>query len=191
MDISKDLKQFVFNGMLVNDSLNKLKKDGINIENEIEDKIARVVENDFSPRIWNDAGKMSSVYTALFCIENMIRDFIVERLSERKGIDWWDMCVPKKVKDDVQKLKDKESKNKYYSNRSSMNIGYTMLGNLTQIIIVNWDEFSDIIPDQAWIQSRMNDLEMSRNIIMHTGLLPDIEIERIQSIVRDLLRQLG
>lgn len=180
MAISKDLKHFVFNGMLINDSLNKLKKDGINIENEIEDRISRVVENDFSPKIWNDALKMSSVYTALFCIENMIRDFIVERLSERKGINWWDTCVPKKVKDDVQKLKDKEAKNKYYSNRSSSNIGYTMLGNLTQIIIVNWDEFSDVIPDQAWIQSRMNDLEMSRNIIMHTGILPDIEMKEFK-----------
>ena len=84
-------------------------------------------------------------------------------------------CVPKKVRDEVQKLKDKEEKNKYYSNRSNSNIGYTMLGNLTNIIIYNWDDFSDIIPSQAWITSRMDDLEMSRNIIMHTGLLPDIE----------------
>lgn len=44
---------------------------------------------------------------------------------------------------------------------------------------------------QAWITSRMDDLEMSRNIIMHTGLLPDIEMERIESIVRDLTKQLG
>lgn len=191
MDISKYLKQFVFNGILINDSLKQLKEDGINIGNDIEDKISRVVENDFSPRIWNNALKMSSVYTALYCTENMIRQFITERLSERNGIDWWNICVPKKVKDEVQRLKDKESKNKYYSNRADTNIGYTMLGNLTQIIIVNWDDFSDIIPNQAWIQSRMDDLEMSRNIIMHTGVLPDIEIERIQSIVRDLLRQFG
>ena len=134
---------------------------------------------------------MSSVYVALYCAENMLRDFIVDRLSETKGIDWWEKCVPKKVRDEVQKLKDKEEKNKYYSNRSNSNIGYTMLGNLTNIIIYNWDDFSDIIPSQAWITSRMDDLEMSRNIIMHTGLLPDIEMERIESIVRDLTKQLG
>ena len=45
----------------------------------------------------------------------------------------------------------------------------TMLGNLWQIVIANWDDFSDIIPNQAWLMSRMDDLEMSRNIIMHTG----------------------
>jgi len=62
---------------------------------------------------------------------------------------------------------------------------------LAQIIINNWQEFSDLFPDQAWITSRFNDLEMSRNIIMHTGILPDIEIERIESIVRDWIRQVG
>ena len=67
----------------------------------------------------------------------------------------------------------------------------TMLGNLWQIVIANWDDFSDIIPNQAWLMSRMDDLEMSRNIIMHTGGLLADEIDRIESIVRDLLRRIG
>jgi hypothetical protein len=62
---------------------------------------------------------------------------------------------------------------------------------LAQTIIANWDDFSDLFPDQAWINSRFNDLEMSRNIIMHTGTLPQIEVERIESIVRDWIRQVG
>lgn len=186
------LKEFVFNGMLVKDSLEGLENQGINvIEKTDETQINRVMESDFSPRLWYNATKMSAVYIALYCAENMLRDFIVDRLSEIKGVDWWEKSVPKKVKDEVQKLKDKEEKNKYYSNRANSNIGYTMLGNLTQIIIQNWDDFSDIIPNQAWITSRMDDLEMSRNIIMHTGLLPEIEMERIESIVRDLIKQLG
>ena len=193
MDVkNKRIKEFVFNGMLVEDSLSNLEQQGIKVIDDTNIKITqRVLENDFSPRLWYNASKMSSVYVALYCAENMLRDFIVDRLSETKGIDWWEKCVPKKVRDEVQKLKDNEDKNKYYSNRSNSNIGYTMLGNLTNIIIYNWDDFSDIIPSQAWITSRMDDLEMSRNIIMHTGLLPDIEMERIESIVRDLTKQLG
>jgi len=66
-----------------------------------------------------------------------------------------------------------------------------MLGNLWQIVIANWDDFSDIIPNQAWLMSRMDDLEMSHNIIMHTGGLPADEIDWIESVVRDLLRQIG
>ena len=47
------------------------------------------------------------------------------------------------------------------------------------------------MPNQSWLSSRMDDLEMARNIIMHTGILPEIELERVDSIVRDLLRQLN
>lgn len=190
--INNKIKEFAFNGMLVDDSLHNLEKEGIKVLCDSDQKnINRVNEIDFSPRLWYNASKMSSVYIALYCAENMLRDFIVDRLSEVKGVDWWDKSVPKKVQDEVKKLKAKEEKNKYYSNRANSNIGYTMLGNLTQIIISNWEDFSDIIPTQAWITSRMDDLEMSRNIIMHTGLLPDIEMERIESIVRDLTKQLG
>lgn len=186
------LKEFVFNGILVEDSLVSLEKQGINvIKDANKDVIIRVAETDFSPILWYNASKMSSVYVALYCAENMLRDFIVDRLSETKGVNWWEDSVPNKVKFEVQKLKEQETKNKYYSNRANSNIGYTMLGNLTNIIINNWNDFSDIIPSQAWIASRMEDLEMSRNIIMHTGLLPDIEMERIESIVRDLTKQLG
>jgi len=189
---NSNIKEFIFNAMLVQDSLKSLENEGISVSEDADMvPVHRVVEADFSPRIWNDALKMSSIYTALYCIENTIRTFIVERMSERYGIDWWNVKVPKKIKEDVGKLKDKEAKNKYYSNRSDAEIGYTMLGNLAQIIISNWDDFSDIIPNQAWLTSRMDDLEMSRNIIMHTGILPQIEIDRIDSIVRDLFRQIG
>lgn len=188
----RTIKEFVFNALLVQDSFNSLEKEGISVSSSDDFvAISRVVERDFSPRVWADAIRMSSVYTALYCIENTIRDFIVERMSERHGIDWWEKTVPKKIGDAVVDLKKKEEKNKYHSNRSSNEIGYTMLGNLGQIIIANWNDFSDIVPNQAWLTSRMDDLEMSRNIIMHTGVLPTDEIERIESIVRDLLRQIG
>lgn len=188
----RTIKEFVFNALLTQDTFCSLEKEGISIcEAKDFALISRVVERDFSPRVWHDATNMSSVYTALYCIENTIRNFIVERMSERFGIDWWENKVPKKIKDSVISLKKQEEKNKYHSNRSGSEIGYTMLANLGQIIISNWDDFSDIIPNQAWLTSRMDDLEMSRNIIMHTGTLPDDEIDRIESIVRDLLRQIG
>jgi len=186
------IKEFVFNALLTQDTFSNLEKEGISIStlNDFS-PISRVIEQDFSPKIWNDALKMSSVYTALYCIENTIRIFIVERMSERHGINWWEEKVPKRIKEAVITLKKQEEKNKYHSNRSSNEIGYTMLNNLGQIIIENWNDFSDVIPDQAWLLSRMNDLEKSRNIIMHTGVLPIIEIERIESIARDVLRQIG
>ena len=186
------IKQFVFNAMLAENSLSQLASQGISVRGSAATPpTIQVDELGFSPRIVYDATKMSSVYTAFFCLENSVRELITERLLARRGVDWWNACVPQKVRSAVEKLREKEAATRYHTPRATALIGYTMFGNLGQIIIANWDDFSDLFPDQAWITSRFNDLEMSRNIIMHTGALPQIEVERIQSIVRDWIRQVG
>jgi hypothetical protein len=186
------VKQFVFNAMLAENSLAQLSTQGISVSGSVATPPTIDVDDfGFSPRIIYDARKMSSVFMAFFSLENAARDLIAERLLARKGADWWQTGVPAKIKTAVDKLTEKEKSNRYHTPRSTALIGYTMFGNLAQIIIANWDEFSDIFPDQAWINSRFNDLEMSRNIIMHTGTLPQIEVERIESIVRDWVRQVG
>lgn len=188
----ENLKQFVFNGFLLDDDLAKLEQLGIAVRSgRTLQPVVRIEEKSFSPIIMHSANRMASLYVAFFCLENAVRELISERLLERKGIDWWQNCVPQKIKKEVEALKAKEEKNKYHAQRSVTLIGYTMFGNLAQIIINNWQDFSDLFPDQAWISSRFNDLEMSRNIIMHTGVLPEIEIERIESITRDWIRQVG
>lgn len=187
-----NLKRFIFDGLLLEDSFDRLEKEGVSVRSgKKEDSVDRVVDADFSPKLIHNAKKMGSVYVLFFCLENAVRELITERLSERHGLNWWDECVPQKIRDSVQKLKDKEEENKYHTSRSSSHIGYTMFGNLGQIIIGRWDDFSDLFPNQAWINSRFNDLEMSRNIIMHTGVLPEMEIDRIESITRDWIRQVG
>ena len=186
------MKHFVFNALLLADSLERLEERGISVrKGGNAEPISRIEERNFSPRIVHDATKMASIYVGFFCLENAVRELISERLLERQGIDWWEQCVPAKIRSSVAKLREKEEKNRYHSQRSANAIGYTMFGNLAQVIINNWEEFSDLFPDQAWVTSRFNDLEMSRNIIMHTGVLPQIEIERLESIVRDWIRQVG
>jgi len=186
-----ELKQFVFNAMLLGDTFEKLRDGGIavRLENDTA-SISMTEERSFSPRITHSANRMASVYVAFFCLENAVRELITERLADRHGAGWWQK-VPEKIRSGVEKLQEKEEQNKYHASRSIELIGYTMFGNLAQIIINNWEDFSDLFPNQSWVTSRFNDLEMSRNIIMHTGLLPQIEIERLESIVRDWIRQVG
>ncbi len=187
-----ELKRFVFDGLLLTDSLNDLEEEGISVRSGGDEvSVDRIEESNFSPRVVFDAKKMASIYVVFFCLENSVRELITDRLAERHGVDWWDLKVPKKIRDAVNKLKAKEEKNKYHTQRAMSEIGYTMFGNLEQIIISNWDDFSDLFPAQSWISSRFTDMEMSRNIIMHTGKLPEIEIDRIESIARDWIRQVG
>lgn len=192
MSEKQKLKEFIFNGLLLDDSLERLEKQGITVKSGFKlDEVERIDESDFSPKIIYNATKMSSVFKVFFCLENAVRELIQERLAERFGLTWWDDKVPKKIIESVEKLKKKEETNRYHAQRATTNLGYTFFGQLCQIIIHNWEDFSDLFPDQHWINSRFNDLEMSRNIIMHTGILPDIEIDRIESICRDWLKQVG
>lgn len=189
---TKKLREFIFNGLLLEDTFNRLEESGISVKEGATLKlINRIQETDFSPKVIYNATKMSSVFSVFFCLENSVRELIQERLAERHGSTWWSDTIPSNIKINVEKLKDKEKQNKYLGQRASNNIGYIFFGQLCQIIIKNWDDFSDLFPDQHWISSRFNDLEISRNIIMHTGILPEIEIERIESICRDWLRQVG
>jgi hypothetical protein len=185
------MKQFVFNAFLAENTLAQLAGDGISIRGSATPPVIAVEDFGFSHRIVYDAKKMSSVFAAFFCVENSARELITERLLSRNGSEWWNVAVPGKIKTAVEKLKDREAANRYHTARSSSLIGYTLFGHLGQIIIANWDDFSDLIPDQAWITSRFNDLEMSRNVIMHTGTLPQIEVDRVESILRDWNRQVG
>lgn len=187
----KSIKQFVFDGLLLADEFRRLRDEGIDVDVGRESAIIdRVADTGFSPRIISSATSMASVYILIFSIENSARELLAERLRERKGVLWWD-SVPSKIREKVQDLKSKEQSNRYHTERSTELLGYTFFSNLAQIIIANWDDFSDLFPNQAWITSRFNDLELSRNIIMHTGILPPFEVERVESIARDWLRQAG
>lgn len=186
------LKDFVFDAMLAENSLAQLVVVGISVRGSAATPpTIDLSDKGFSPRLMYDAEKMSSVFSAYFCIENSARELISERLASRRGVDWWNAAVPIKIKSAVTKLKEKEEKNRYHTPRSVDLIGYTLFGHLSQIIIATWDDFSDLFPEQAWVSSRFTDLEMSRNVIMHTGTLPQIEVDRVESILRDWIRQVG
>lgn len=188
---SKTLRQFVFDGILLNDDFKRLRSEGIEVDTGVESKLVeRADRADFSPRILASANRMASVYILVFCLENSARELIADRLRERKGADWW-LSVPARIRTKVEELRSKEKTNRYHTERSTDLLGYTFFGNLAQTIIANWDDFSDLFPDQAWVSSRFNDLELSRNIIMHTGILPEFEVDRVESIARDWMRQVG
>jgi len=188
----RQLKQFVFDALLLEDAFKQLDAQGIAVRPTTElSVVERVTKLDYSPRIITESARMSSVFTIFFCVENSVRELITERLRERHGVDWWETHVPAKIRTYVETLRKNEQRHRYHTTRSSEMIGYTTFGNLGQIIISQWNDFEELFPDQSWITSRFRDLEMSRNIIMHTGILAPIEIDRVESIARDWVRQVG
>ena len=189
------IKKGVLGSLLLADTFRRLAEDeGISIKKEgaPEPRIEAELEvADFSPQIRSQAHKMQAVYVQFFCLENAVRELIAQTLAEKHGPGWWETKVPAKIRENVVKMKKKEEVNRYLASRSGADIGYTFFGQLADIIINCWDDFRYLFPEQAWVTSRFNDLEMCRNIIMHTNVLPESEIGRIDGLVRDWLSQVG
>jgi hypothetical protein len=53
-------------------------------------------------------------FLAFFCLENAVREIVVQRLTENQGADWWEKAAPKAVKDRVNQRRDKEAKNRWH-----------------------------------------------------------------------------
>jgi hypothetical protein len=192
MSTIRDLEHGVFSTLMLRDTLSRLDAEGIapGVTGDVNPTIEPLAR-DFSPRIRREAEDMQQVFVLFFSLENAVRELIAQRLAERHRANWWEDRVPSKIRDHVTGLQAKEAKTKYHAKRASTPIGYTTFGQLVQIIIANWADFTDLFPDQAWLTSRFNDLEVSRNIIMHSNQLPEGEIDRIRSAVRDWLSQVG
>jgi hypothetical protein len=143
----------------------------------------------FSWDLRDRAKRMTYAYCLFFCFENAVRDLVAQRLTERKGSDWWTSAVPAKVQQRVDSKKQEIEDNKWHQTAIGANINHTLFGDLASIIVSQWQEFVELFPDQQWVQVRLNELERSRNVIAHGNVLPDEEIERLEQYLRDWLRQ--
>jgi len=81
--------------------------------------------------------------------------------------------------------------NKWHSERGGHEIFYTDFGDLSSIISRNWEEFKSLFPNPQWIQAKLEDTELSRNIIAHNNPLPTREFDRIELFLDDLRKQLN
>lgn len=131
---------------------------------------------------------MAYAYGLMFCVENVVRDLVATRLEERHGVDWWKL-VPEKVRNYVETKQKEAEENKWHEVTVESNIDYTLFGHLASIMKTLWQDFDDLFPSQPWIVQRLEELEKSRNVVMHGNLLPPGEIERIERYLADWMRQ--
>lgn len=71
------------------------------------------------------------------------------------------------------------------------NLEYVDFGDLSQIIIANWDCFKEIIPSQSWLNQRMVELEKARNFVAHNRMLLPNEFQRIYMYISDWNKTVG
>ncbi len=187
-----NLYPFIYRGLLTEESLDKA---GRQTRNSLDSHEVELILNKLSYEMLDDdsvvaAKRMALVYTAIHAFENMVREFVKGVMLENYEEEWWEK-VQEKIKKKVKSRMDEDTKFKWHGSRGGAEIEYCDFGDLSSIIIVQWDIFEVILTDREWVKSVLGVLERSRNIVMHGGVLAIQDIERIGGNIRDWVRQAG
>ena len=191
--MENELYAFIMKGELTKVGL---EKSGVIRRHHSSELINQQVRDSLSLDILDDelvdrARLMAIVYTSIAAFENTVREFVVKKLMEQKGENWWEECVSRKIRDKAESRKIEEEKIRWHTPRGINLINYTEFGDLASIMQQNNALFEDHIITIEWARQIFNTLEHSRNVIMHSGELGLRDIERIGTNIRDWISQVG
>ena len=158
----------------------------INIGAEI-----RIIDPLLPRALVDEAAEMSKIFPVIYLFENSVRNLVKIVLENKYGDGWWDSKVSTKTKDKVDDRLKQEDANRWHGKRGVHKIFYTDIEDLKSIIISNWEDFKAIFRNQAWVQSKIEEIELSRNIIAHNNPLSDRDIKRLRINFEDWIRQIS
>lgn len=188
------VRSFGMSGLLIAEQLREVEsKFGI----ELGHQPVRAAENvtdyypQFEEKVRREASAMAQHYELFYCLENAIRSLITETLQESAGAGWWDGGkIPDAVRRGVQD-RIKRDTDSGMTRRSDASIDYTNFGELSVIIISNWDIFGTIFSSQRAVERVMSNLNLLRGPIAHCCPISEDEIIRLELSVRDWFRMIG
>ena len=136
-----------------------------------------------------EALMVSETFQLFYVLENYLRDFILNVLSEADKENWWN-SVPKDVRDKVAEYEDTEESKRWMNLNPRGKLALTTLPQLLRIMDKdnNWKtHFQDLVLDKALIaQTRL--IAHTRNTICHMSPIAEEEHERVQQVMRDWFR---
>lgn len=189
-----NIREWLFRAIMFESEAEEFRSAGIRIGADSEITERALLEEaiaPFSVSARNEALVMGRTYTLLNCFENSVRDLIKERLQDLFDLDWWEKGVPEQVKRFAQQRQADAKKNTWLEGQKAELIQFIEFGHLSDIIVQNWENFSDLIPSQHWMKQRMDELEKTRNYIAHNRLLLPSEFRRIEMYVADWNKAVG
>ncbi len=188
-EVEDQLTMMGMKNLLLEKELEKLEKSGLEIGHLQTLKKDEPVDVElFEHDILEKAKKMANFYIHYFSLENSVRKLISDVLGEKYGINWWDTKIPQTIQTNVKTLQEDERNNSAMSIRSEDPLAYTNFGELIDIFIFNWVDFSDILRSKKAVQDTLSPLNKIRNVIAHSCELQDDEILRFNLLIKDWLR---
>ena len=194
MNKKPNVREWLFRALMFEAESEEFKSAGIRVGADNEQIEKSLLEETLAPfpiSTRNQGLRMARIYTLVNCFENSVRDLIKERLKEKFDTDWWEKGVPKSVRTFATNRQIAAQKNSWLEGDNAELIQFTEFGHLSDVIVENWADFSDLIPTQHWVKQRMEELEKARNYIAHNRLLLPSEFKRIEQYINDWNKQVG
>jgi hypothetical protein len=187
-----DLYSFVYRGVLTEEALDKV---GRRRRNHFGPEEARQAQRSLSydfldADLLSEAQRMSVVYAAVHAFENAVRGLVAKAMAEKHTETWWEK-VPDRIRKSSKLRMEEDAKFRWHGARGASEINYCDFGDLSSIIVTNWDVFEAVLGSLEWAKATLSTLEKSRNIVMHGGSLAKEDVERIGMNIRDWIRQAG
>lgn len=134
--------------------------------------------------------QMAKAYITLYALENHLREFIHNILTEKIGVDYSEAISPK-LRKSIEKLKEKERNKKWLPLRGDNELYYLDFNELSDLIIFNWEHFQDIIPDQQWINVKIDEMYNIRCLIAHNSYISDENFVLLDITTKQILKQIN
>lgn len=193
MNKKKDIRDFLFRGLMFESEATLFQTAGIKIGADLDVNETKSHTESLAPyniKLRNRSLEMARLYSIIFCFENNVRDYIRETLTENLGVDWWDK-LPQKIKSHAESRQATALKDSWLEGEKMDLLGFVDFGMLGGIIIEKWEYFGNVIPSQHWLKQRMDELEKTRNFIAHNRMLLPSEFQRIYMYIADWNRIIG
>lgn len=190
MNTEEKLKLFRFSHELVENQLDKIEsqfKIDLGRKQETEAEKDEEYYPQFEESIRIEAKNMGQYYELLYCLENSIRKLIADKMESEHHKDWWNKKVPAVVIE-TAKINMQKEEDAGVSQRSSEEIDYINFGELQQIVVHNWQTFSDTFNNQKAFVKVMTILNTLRAPIAHCSPLAPDEVVRLKLSIKDWFR---
>lgn len=196
--MKSDLYSFTFRGLLAEEALDKAGRLRYSPEAIYfsEDIAKKLYLHEIDEKYVQQSKSMITAFTAITAFESATREFVYSVLKGVHNTDWWTKGVQKGIREKAQGRKDSESKIKWHVNRGDAMMSYLDFGDLPKIMCSqdNWlcfEPYFGFANSQEWVRSLFEDIEKSRNVIMHSGILDEFDIARLGMNIRDWLHQIN
>lgn len=152
---------------------------GFTLENLQQESRTSEILDIFPDNLLKESIDMSECYQILYCFENDVRKIINDVMDETFGPEWWDTHVRESIKTEVKKRRIAEQNSVYYS-RGDDPLYFTTLGELKEIIIDNYENFTNHFRSKPFVEELLFQINRLRIVVGHNYVLEDLDISTLK-----------